>query len=193
MRVPEHVPRGDTWTGPGGSPWLVVTPVHGYEGDVISAGWVQFTGLSKNQFQEVYRAMEASFAELEGYAKVGADLHMTVAIEKWPLIREHLGPEIGLPFFVSCVSSAKEIYGPEAVRDDAAVGTFLPLDLFAVKGSKLLVWDAVKRPEGWELWFSEDGDRRSEDKLNKLRSSVATALGIPTLFDRSQDFVRLDQ
>lgn len=91
------------------------------------------------------------------------------------------------PWIVSLFCQAKERYDANTLIEVTDLGSFVPLDIMGLKGSGLIMCDALRKPSGWELWF-HDSEGGSAAKKQKLRDELCRLSGVANLFDRSQVF-----
>jgi hypothetical protein len=144
-------------------------------------------GLTNLTADQALTCFEKLQANLASRPVAGSKLDMTCRLIDWAELTKWIPLHYAGPWIVRLNCKAKSKYGAETLLQVVEPGAFVPLDLMGLKGSGLIVCDALRKADGWEFWF-HDSECGSRGKRQKLRDELAKFSGVPKLFDRNQEF-----
>jgi hypothetical protein len=144
-------------------------------------------GLTNLTSHQVLTCFAGLRGKLAGRPVSGSELDITCLLADWRNATSWIPAHFAGPWIVGLNCKAKDKYGAETLLHVVEPGAFVPLDLMGLKGSGLIVCDALRKEDGWEFWF-HDSECGSRGKRQKLRDELAKLSGNPKLFDRNQEF-----
>lgn len=144
-------------------------------------------GLTNLTADQAFTCFEKLQARLSAHPVAGSDLDMTCKLLDWRELTKWVALHFAGPWIVRLNCRAKCKYSAATLLEVEEPGAFVPLDLMGLKGSGLIVCDALRKADGWEFWF-HDSECGSRGKRQKLRDELAKLSCLPNLFDRDQEF-----